>query len=261
MSANKESFGKTLGVVIAVCLVCSIVVAGAAVGLRTEQQANKLLDKQTNILEAAGLLEQAKGDIVGTFNQYVETKVLDLDSNQFTTEFVGATDPSLYDQYKAARKDGIKPADDVAKLIRRPNKVSVYFVKDDAGQVQRIILPINGSGLWNMMYAFLALETDGNTVKSLVYYDHKETPGLGGEVQNAQWKALWHDKQLFDRAGKLAIKVVKGGAKAGDVNGVDALSGATLTSNGVQLMLNYWLGDNGFGPFLAKMKQGGFNNG
>ncbi|MFT5162328.1 MAG: Na+-transporting NADH:ubiquinone oxidoreductase subunit C [Alteromonadaceae bacterium] len=256
--SNKESFGKTIAVVVAVCLVCSIVVSGAAVGLRTEQQANKLLDKQTNILEAAGLLEKSGSDIVATYEKYVSTKVLDLDTNEYTDKFHGATEPDVYDQYKAARKDGIRPVNDIAKLIRRPNKVSIYFVKNDAGKVERIILPINGSGLWNMMYAFLAIEMDGSTVKSLVYYDHKETPGLGGEVQNEQWKALWKDKQLFDAAGKLAIKVVKGGAKKGDVHGVDALSGATLTSNGVQLMLNYWLGKDGFGPYLAKMKKGGF---
>ncbi|MFT4926132.1 MAG: Na+-transporting NADH:ubiquinone oxidoreductase subunit C [Phenylobacterium sp.] len=255
--SNKESFGKTLGVVIAVCFVCSIVVSGAAVGLRSEQQANKLLDKQTNILEAAGLLAKANGDIVATFEKYVETKVWDLDTQKFTDTFHGTTDPAVYDQYKAARKDGIRPDDDFAKLIRRPNKVSVYYVKDDAGQTTRIILPINGSGLWNMMYAFLALDVDGNTIKELVYYDHKETPGLGGEIQNPKWKVLWHDKKLFDGAGKLAIKVIKGGAKPGDVHGVDAVSGATLTSNGVQKSLNYWLGKEGFGPFLAQLKQKG----
>ena len=259
--SNKESFGKTIAVVVAVCLVCSVVVSGAAVGLRTEQQANKLLDKQTNILEAAGLLAKAQGNIVATYEKYIQTKVLDLDTNQFTDTFHGTTIADVYDQYKAARKDGIRPADDFAKIIRRPNKVSIYFVKDDAGKTQRIILPINGSGLWNMMYAFLAIDVDGSTVKSMVYYDHKETPGLGGEIQNPKWKALWPDKQLFDASGKLAIKVVKGGAKPNDVHGVDGLSGATLTSNGVQLSLNYWLGENGFGPYLEKMKKGGFNNG
>lgn len=66
MSANKESFGKTVGVVLAVCLVCSIIVSGAAVGLRDIQQSNAAKDKMSNILHAAGLLEQAKGNIEGT---------------------------------------------------------------------------------------------------------------------------------------------------------------------------------------------------
>jgi Na+-transporting NADH:ubiquinone oxidoreductase subunit C len=95
----------------------------------------------------------------------------------------------------------------------------------------------------------------------LVYYDHKETPGLGGEIQNPKWKAKWIDKQLFDKDGNIAIKVVKGTVKAGDVHGVDALSGATLTSQGVEKSLQYWLGENGYGPFLAKVRKGGLNNG
>jgi Na+-transporting NADH:ubiquinone oxidoreductase subunit C len=259
--SNKESFGKTLGVVVAVCLVCSIIVSAAAIGLRKPKEANALLYKQTYILEAAGLLEKAGDDIVGTFEKYVESKVLDLDTGEFTDKFHGTTDAAIYDQYKSARKDGIRPPNDTAKLIRRPNKVSVYYIKDDAGKKELIILPVNGSGLWNMMYAFLAIEMDGNTISSLVYYDHKETPGLGGEVQNSRWKALWPGKKLFDASGKVAIKVVKGGAKAGDINGVDALSGATLTSNGVQLSLEYWLGENGYGPFLTKVQNGGLNNG
>ena len=259
--SSKESFGRTLGVVVGVCFVCSIIVSGAAIGLREQKQANALLDKQTNILEAANLLDKAHGNIPATFDKYVESKVLDLETNEFTDTFYGTDNPAVYDQYKSARKDGIKPADDFAKLIRRPNKVSVYFVKNDAGKIERIVLPINGSGLWNMMYAFLAVEMDGNTVKSLVYYDHKETPGLGGEVQNPKWKAMWADKKLYDDKGNIAIKIVKGGATNGDVYGVDALSGATLTSRGVEKSLHYWLGENGYGPFLAKVRKGGLNNG
>jgi Na+-transporting NADH:ubiquinone oxidoreductase subunit C len=259
--SSKESFGRTLGVVVGVCFACSIVVSGAAIGLREQKQANALLDKQTNILEAASLLDRANGDIPGTFNKYVESKVLDLDTQEFTDTFVGATDPAIYDQYKSVRKDGIRPADDLAKIIRRPNKVSVYFVKNEAGKTERIILPIHGSGLWNLMYAFIAVEMDGNTIKSLVYYDHKETPGLGGEIQNPAWKKLWAGKKLFDEQGNIAIKIVKGGAKQGDVHGVDGLSGATLTSIGVEKSLQYWLGENGYGPFLAKVRKGGLNNG
>lgn len=259
--SSKESIGRTLGVVVGVCFVCSIIVSGAAIGLRDQKEANALLDKQTNILEAANLLEEAKGNIPGTFEKYVESKVLDLDTQEFTDSFIGTDNPAVYDQYKSVRKDGIRPADDIAKIIRRPNKVSVYFVKNDAGKTERIILPIHGSGLWNLMYAFIAIEMDGTTVKSLVYYDHKETPGLGGEIQNPKWKQMWTDKKLFDAQGNIAIKIVKGGAKQGDVHGVDGLSGATLTSIGVEKSLQYWLGENGYGPFLAKVRKGELNNG
>lgn len=246
MSAKKETLGRTVGVVVAVCLVCSIIVSTAAVGLRSQQNANALLDKQTNILEAAGLLQDAGGDIAGTYQKLVEEKFVDLATGQYVEKAAG------YDMYKAARdpEQSIKPKPDTAGILRRPNVASVYLVKDESGSVSRIVLPVHGSGLWNLMYGMLALDSDGNTVRELVYYDQKETPGLGGEIQNPQWKALWNGKKLY-KDGDVAISVEKGAA-ADNLYAVDALSGATLTSNGVQNTLDYWLGENGFGPYLKK---------
>lgn len=244
MSAKKETLGRTVFIVVAVCLVCSIVVSTAAVGLRAQQTYNANLDKQTNILEAAGLLAQANGDIAGTYNAKVEERFVDLSTGQFVDM------PAGYDMYKAARdpEQSIKPAPDTAGILRRANVASVYLVKNEGGSVERLVLPVHGSGLWNLMYAMLAVDSDGNTVRELVYYDQKETPGLGGEVQNPDWKALWNGKKLF-KGQDLAIEVKKG-AKADDLYAVDALSGATLTSNGVQNTLDYWMGSEGFGLFL-----------
>lgn len=260
MSAKKETFAKTVGIVVAVCLVCSIVVSTAAVGLRSQQGANALLDKQTNILEAAGLLQQAGKDIAATYEQFVVEKFVDLDSGEYV-----AKPYEKYDMYKAARdpKQSIKPQPDSAGILRRPNIASVYIVNDEQGEVARIVLPIHGSGLWNLMYAMLSVDADGNTVRELVYYDQKETPGLGGEVQNPKWKALWrNNKKLYDANGQ-TIQVKKG-ADENNPYQVDGLSGATLTVNGVQNTLDYWLGDNGFGPYLKKQpwkSSRGVNNG
>ena len=107
------------------------------------------------------------------------------------------------------------------------------------------------------MYGYIGLEADLNTVKSVIYSDHKETPGLGAEVLNPNWKALWPGKKLYDDQNNVAIKLVKGGAKAGDVHGVDALSGATLTSNGVTHTLQFWFGAEGYAPFVAKYRAEG----
>lgn len=85
------------------------------------------------------------------------------------------------------------------------------------------------------------------------------TPGLGGEVENPNWVGQFEGKKLFDDNFKPALKVVKGGATAGDIHGVDGLSGATLTGNGVQHTFDFWLGDMGFGPFLAKVREGELN--
>lgn len=246
MSAKKETLGKTVGVVLAVCLVCSIIVSTAAVGLRSLQEANAKLDKQTNILEAAGLLEagQSKEQIATSYQARVEEKYVDLATGKYVEKSAD------YDMYKAARnpEQSIKPVPDTAGILRRPNVASVYLVKNPQGEVTRIVLPVHGSGLWNLMYGMLAIDNDGNTVRELVYYDQKETPGLGGEVQNPEWKAKWDGKKLF-KDGEVAIDVKKG-ADASNPYTIDALSGATLTSNGVQNTLDYWLGENGFGPYL-----------
>ncbi|WP_158965892.1 Na(+)-translocating NADH-quinone reductase subunit C [Paraglaciecola sp. L3A3] len=245
MSAKKETLGKTVGVVVAVCLVCSIIVSGAAVGLKELQLNNAALDKQSNIIEAAGLTEKAAGDIAGTFNDYVEEKFINLETGEYVEK------PSEnYDMYKAAKQSEytVKVEGSNVGFKQRASIASIYEVRNDAGQVTRIILPVHGSGLWDLMYGLLAIDADGNTVRELVYYAQKETPGLGGEVQNPSWKAKWDGKKLFEN-GEVAIQVKKNAGPA-DPYAVDALSGATLTSNGVQNTLSYWLGKNGYGQYL-----------
>ncbi len=251
---NKDSFGRTLIFVLATCLVCSVIVAGSAVGLKPLQTKNKLLYKQTKILEASGLLESAGSDIPGTYGKFVEAKLLDL----ATGEFVEGN-AETYDQRLAAldSSKSIKPNNDVAKINRRANQTVVYLVKGDSGNTETVVLEMRGSGLWSMMYAFVGMSTDLNTVKSVIYYDQGETPGLGGEIENPVWKAKWVGKKLFNDNGEIAIKVVKGGAKAGDIHGVDGLSGATLTANGVENTFTFWLGEEGFGPFINKYRNGG----
>lgn len=246
MSARKETLGRTVGIVVAVCLACSIVVSTAAVGLRTQQQANAKLDKQTNVLEAAGLLEKSGGDIAGTYEKFVEERFVDLNTGNYVDV------PEGFDMFKAAKDPEfqVRPNPDVAKVFRHSSVVSVYHVKDEAGAVTRLVLEVYGSGLWNLMYGLLAVDSDGNTVRSLIYYDQKETPGLGGEVENPQWKALWDGKKIF-KSGEVALQVKKN-AGTDDPYAIDALSGATLTTNGVQASIDYWLSDKALGNFLSK---------
>lgn len=106
---------------------------------------------------------------------------------------------------------------------------------------------------------FVAVEMDGNTVAGITYYEQGETHGLGGEVENPRWRQQFVGKQLFDENHRPALRVYKGGAPEGSIHGVDGLSGATLTANGVQHTFDFWLGDMGFGPFLAKVRDGGLN--
>lgn len=261
MSKNNDSIQKTLIVVVSLCLVCSLVVSIAAVGLKPLQIENKALDKQRNILEAAGLLEDAGKDIKGAFAQYIEARVVDLASG----EYVNDIDALKYDQRKASKdpKLSVKldPAVDYASIKRVAKNVVVYLAKNAEGEVESIILPVHGYGLWSTMYAFLAVTPDTKQVKALVYYDQAETPGLGAEVENPRWKAQWVGKRLFDENWNPVIDVVKGKAPAGSDYQIDGLSGATLTANGVQFTMDYWLSEHGFGPYLAKVRSGGLNNG
>ena len=119
-------------------------------------------------------------------------------------------------------------------------------------------MPVRGYGLWGSLYGFLALEGDGNTVAGLGFYEHKETPGLGGEVDNPRWKSLWPGKQVYSN-GEVELTIMKGAvdpSSPGYEYKVDGLSGATLTTRGLDNLVKYWMGPNGFEPFLNNLKTG-----
>ena len=118
-------------------------------------------------------------------------------------------------------------------------------------------MPIHGKGLWSTLYGFVSVSSDGNTIKGLGYYDHRETPGLGGEVDNPKWKASWNGKQINDNEGNLQIEVIKGKvdlARDEALHQVDGLSGATITGRGVSHMVQFWLGEHGFKKYFERIK-------
>ncbi len=264
MSENrsKESTGKTMLVVLILCLVCSVVVAGSAVGLKPIQEQQKRLDKQRNILDVAGLLEPGmSGEAVQeVYQQRVIPKLVDLATGKVLDK-----DPANFDSVSAVKDPqqsiNLTPEQDKAGIRKRANLAEIYLIRGAQNQVQELVLPVYGKGLWSMMYAFVALQPDGRTVKGITYYDQGETPGLGGEIENPAWRSKWVGKQLLDETGKPAIHLAKGGANPNDPHGVDGLSGATLTANGVQHSFDFWLGDMGFGPFLKQVREGALNNG
>lgn len=251
---NKDSVGGTITVVVLLSLICSLIVAGAAVLLKPTQEEQKVLDKQKNILSVAGLLKSDKAsDIKSTYAQNIEAKIVDLATGEYVE---GVTN---FDA-KAAAKDpaqsvAIDAADDKAGLRTRAKYAEVYLVKNAEGQVNQIVLPMYGTGLWSVMYGFVSVEPDGNTIKGITFYDHGETPGLGGEIENPRWQANFVGKKLQNEQGESAITIGKG-ASADKDHGIDGLSGATLTSKGVDGTFKYWFGQNAFGPYLTKLKAG-----
>ena len=101
----------------------------------------------------------------------------------------------------------------------------------------------------------MAIEEDFNTVAGLEFYDHKETPGLGAEVDNPRWKAMWPGKKIY-KNDEVKLTVIKGKVQNDDVNNdfkVDGLSGATLTSRGVTNMITYWFGDSGYSKLFKEL--------
>nr|WP_218645788.1 Na(+)-translocating NADH-quinone reductase subunit C [Raoultella terrigena] len=259
---GNDSIGKTLLVVLVLCLVCSIVVAGSAVGLKSRQQEQRELDKQRNILAVSGLMtpRMSADEVESVFAARISPRLVDLASGELLDK-----DPAKFNQAQALKDPeqsiSLEVSQDPAGIKHRSNIVEIYLVRDEQQQIQEVILPIYGNGLWSMMYAFVALGTDGRTIKGLTYYDHGETPGLGGEVENPNWRQQFIGKQVLDDSGHPALKVVKGGAHPGDIHAVDGLSGATLTSNGVQHSFDFWMGELGFGPFLKRVRDGELNNG
>ncbi|MDR8013634.1 Na(+)-translocating NADH-quinone reductase subunit C [Ectopseudomonas guguanensis] len=260
MSSQKESTVRTLTVAVLVCLVCSVFVAGAAIALKPTQVENRLLDKQRSILAIAGLGQagMSSAKVKEVFDSTITAKLVDLESGKFSDAF----DPITFDPLKASKdpktSSALRSSEDIAGIKRQERYTTVYMVEKD-GEVETLILPVRGYGLWSTLHGFIAVKGDLNTVVGMGFYQHGETPGLGGEVDNPKWTGQWPGKTLYDDNGKLAVQIVKGGVDPQSpqaTHQVDGLAGATLTSVGVDNLLKFWLGQNGFGPFIANLRAG-----
>ncbi|TFH72363.1 Na(+)-translocating NADH-quinone reductase subunit C [Gammaproteobacteria bacterium LSUCC0112] len=263
MSSNVNSVANTLKIALILCAICSVVISGAAVILKPMQTANQILDRNKNILIAAGMFDPAvnsNADVASMFERF-NARIVDLDNGTFLSDEDAqrlGLDPLTYSESAAkndpALSDALGGEDDVANIRRRVKYATVYTIDNADGSFESVVLPVSGYGLWGIMYGYLALEGDGNTVQGIGFYDHKETPGLGGEISNPRWQAQWPGKQIYGADSDVAFEVVKGGGTG--ESQVDALSGATLTSRGVENMIAFWLGERGFGRFLNNEVKG-----
>ncbi len=269
LGLGNDSLEKTIAIAVALCLVCAVFVSMAAVALKPLQVSNKELDMKQNILDVAGLL-QPDTDIEKAFAEKIEAKLVNLETGEYADG-----DANAYDQRKAAKDPAqsiaIPKDKDIAHIRIKAKLAKVYLVKE-GGATKSIILPINGYGLWSTLYGFLSVEADGQTVQSINFYDQAETPGLGGEVVNPNWRALWKGKKIYAETdqpslekgliaeadmGEPALSLIKGtvdSSKAGSQYQVDGLAGATLTSTGVTNLVRYWTSKEGFAPYLAKVR-------
>jgi Na+-transporting NADH:ubiquinone oxidoreductase subunit C len=252
---DRDSISNTLIVAIGLSLVCSVIVSSAAIVLKPVQEKNEEEFRQQIILDVAGLM-QPGGNTEELFAA-IEPRMVDLETGGYTDQF----DAASFDALAAASDPqlGIAIPDelDIASIGRRAKYAPVYLVRD-GDEIEQIILPVYGKGLWSTMLGYLSLEPDGTTVKGLRFYAHAETPGLGDQIDKEPWRAQWAGKQIYDIGDEPQIRVIKGTVPADAPDAqykVDGLSGATLTANGVTGLVQYWTGPHGFGPYLKNYRE------
>tara|TARA_B100000927_G_C16431328_1_gene455702 strand:+ start:131 stop:904 length:774 start_codon:yes stop_codon:yes gene_type:complete len=251
-----ESILKTIGVAFSVCLVCSLIVSSAAVSLRDQQKENKLNDRRVKVLKVADIYDQ-NISVAEQFTQ-LESKFIDFDSGQLLDEY-NEFNIDNYDQILVTKDPNLStpvPAtEDIAIIKNRENIGKIYILRDKYNNIDKLILPIRGYGLWGTLYGYISIEEDFNTISGIEFYDHKETPGLGAEVDNPKWKSSWKGKKIY-KDNQVALKVIKGKVETSDnlaAYKVDGLSGATITSRGVSNMVEYWFGNSGYSSLLKEL--------
>ena len=262
MSKPKSNNTKTISVALTLCLVCSVLVSAVAVGLKPSQIENARLDRNKNILVAAGMYDAESDtpkDVAERFKDF-EVKIVDLSKGNYLDDDAlneaGIPDRNAYDASQATKNQALSEDlgdNDPAGIGRVPKYAKVYVKSDDAGQPEMVVLPIQGYGLWGTIYGFLTLESDMNTIKGISFYEHKETPGLGARIEEPEWRAKWSGIHSYDENGDVATGVTKAGNPK--ENWVDGISGATLTGRGVSNMIQFWLGEQGYKPYLDALRE------
>lgn len=260
---QRDSTAYTFTVAAVLCVVCSVLVSASAVILKPLQDRNKALDRKKNILVAAGYEDEIKTneDIDRIFDERIEESLIDLATGDPVSE-EQLSEHNLkadtYDARKAAKdpqlQRPVEPDGALPGIMNVEPYARVYSIVE-GGESKGYIFPVYAKGLWSTLYGFLAVESDAQTVRGITFYEHAETPGLGGEVDNPNWKKQWReDKKIYDEQGEVALKVVKGKGTGGE-HSIDGLSGATITTKGVNNLVQYWMGPNAYGKFLENKRQ------
>ena len=234
---NKKTHNslKTLGVAFLVALVCSIIVSISAVTLRPLQDANRLGESSQALVDMVGAL--GAGTPKALLIERTSGKTVRRDN---------------------ARTTKLDPEHDIAGIGQIEDVLTVYELFNNSG-LEMIILPVRGSGYKSTLKGYLALKGDLNTIAALTFHQQDETPGMGALIMEKQWQALWADKHIADENGTIRIEVTKGSAGTDEnkMFEVDGISGATRTGRGVTNLVRFWLGPDGYGPYIQRLKSGG----
>lgn len=215
MDVNSNKY--TIGFSIVMVVIVALLLAFASEGLKPMQNQNIEREKMQNILKSVGV-EVTRDEAKDAFNKYITEQIV------------------LNDKGEQIEGDAFKV--DVLKEYKSGGQKNFpIFIYENEGS-KKYIIPLVGKGLWGPIWGYIALEEDKNTVAGATF-DHKsETPGLGAEINQGWFQDPFVGKKVFDESGEYqSIKVVKGGATEGNKHAVDAISGGTITGNGVTEML------------------------
>jgi len=213
--SNRYIFTFSAIMVIVVATLLSL----AATLLQPAQERNLEIEKKKNMLESINI-PSTRENTETLYDKYIKESFV-INTKGDVVEGVDAFTVVLKNEQK-------KPLDEQYLPVFKA-------VPDDGKNV--IIIPVEGKGLWGPIFGYVSLESDMNTIYG-VNFDHKgETPGLGAEINTAAFESQFHGKKLFDNDKFISVQVMKGGAPEGDIHGVDAISGGTITSKGLQKML------------------------
>lgn len=218
-----------IGFAAVVCVVCSLLLAAVSGSLASRQEVNRILDRQKNVLMAAGFeaekLSAMKADEVQRlYADRIEELVIDRQGNVVE----GAKQSEL------AKK--------AATLEEPGDRLPLYRVTaEGSSEAVAYIYPIIGKGLWSTLYGYLAVKPAGSEIVGVAFYKHGETPGLGAEIEREWFTSNFKGKELYMGDQLVGVEVVKGrvadkvGVKT--EHAVDGISGATITANGVSKLM------------------------
>ncbi len=254
-SAALDTPARALAVTLLVCAACSAAIAASVEWLRPYQEAHRAADRSGRIRELVASVPGLETALGPLGSGRLETRVVELDSGRYAP----GVDPDAFDLSQAvmdpAESVALPPERDLAGIERRADHALVYELRD-AGGLRLVVLPVHGAGYVSTLRGHLALDADGETVRGLDFHEQAETPGLGTEIQSPRWRAQWPGKRVRDDAGRIRLGVARGAVYPGDPDAahlVDGISGATKTGDGVTDLLRFWLGPDGFGPYLERI--------
>lgn len=246
MNTNSNTYTVIYATILVV--VVAAVLAFVSVSLSSRQNANVATETRQSILSSVNLAKDA--DQAKNKNSYIDAEYNKYITDSYLVNVQG--DKVEGDAFPMALASGLKSQYDIMKQAKPDvSKLTLpVFVctLDDGSRVE--IFPLYGAGLWGPIWGYISLKDDYSTIYGATFLHKGETPGLGAEIATAHFSGQFPGKTIFDGDNLVSVSIVKGGAPEGDIHGVDAISGGTITSRSLEKAIRQWL--EYYKPYLEK---------